>query len=206
MAQTLIGRIECCVYNLKDKYLVSCPEEEYFKKLNAGSMSTLDYLTLNQSISERSKSHSKWAMQPEPVDGIECITTVLSPIRQDSLTFRWFSAEQTFTYYQLDGGRLQPTTANELTLTGLTMGQHQLALLSEDQEQKVIRKFNVYRSPLSEREPNDSMLEADVLPFGWQVYGNLTSREIDIYRLEVVESGLIDVHWSCSNSYIAIDV
>ena len=159
-----------------------------------------------QSISEPTRSHSNWARQPEPVDGIEWITTALGPIRQDSLTFRWFSAEQTFTYYQLDGGRLQPTTANELTLTGLTVGQHQLALLSEDQEQKVIRKFNVYRSPLSEREPNDSMLEADVLPFGWQVYGNLTSQEIDVYRLEVVESGLIDLHWSSSNSNIAIEV
>ena len=34
MAQTLIGRIECCVYNLKDKYLVSCHSsyEDYFKE------------------------------------------------------------------------------------------------------------------------------------------------------------------------------
>ncbi len=33
MAQTLIARIECCVYNLKDKYLVSCHSsyEGYFK-------------------------------------------------------------------------------------------------------------------------------------------------------------------------------
>ena len=33
MAQTLIARIECCVYNLKDKYLVSCHSsyEDYFK-------------------------------------------------------------------------------------------------------------------------------------------------------------------------------
>ena len=34
MAQTPIGRIECCVYNLKDKYLVSCHSsyEDYFKE------------------------------------------------------------------------------------------------------------------------------------------------------------------------------
>ena len=33
MAQTLIARIECCVYNLKDKYLVSCHSsyEDYIK-------------------------------------------------------------------------------------------------------------------------------------------------------------------------------
>ena len=159
-----------------------------------------------QSISEPTQSHSNLAKQPETINEIEWITTALGPIRQDNLTFRWFSAEQTFTYYQLDGGRLQPTTANELTLTGLTVGQHQLALLSGDQEQKVIRKFNVYRSPLSEREPNDSLLQADVLPFGWQVHGNLTNQEIDIYRLEVVESGLIDLHWSSSNSDIDIEL
>ena len=33
MAQTLIARIECCVYHLKDKYLVSCHSsyEDYIK-------------------------------------------------------------------------------------------------------------------------------------------------------------------------------
>ena len=33
MAQTLIARIECCIYNLKDKYLVSCHSsyEDYIK-------------------------------------------------------------------------------------------------------------------------------------------------------------------------------
>tara|TARA_Y100000992_G_C21018504_1_gene374553 strand:- start:17 stop:535 length:519 start_codon:yes stop_codon:yes gene_type:complete len=33
MAQTLIARIECCLYNLEDKYLLSCHSsfEDYFK-------------------------------------------------------------------------------------------------------------------------------------------------------------------------------
>ena len=34
MAQTLIARIECCLYNLEDKYLLSCHSsfEDYFKE------------------------------------------------------------------------------------------------------------------------------------------------------------------------------
>ena len=33
MAQTLIARIDCCIYNLKDKYLITCHSsfEDYFK-------------------------------------------------------------------------------------------------------------------------------------------------------------------------------
>jgi len=33
MAQTLIARIDCCLYNLEDKYLLSCHSsfEDYFK-------------------------------------------------------------------------------------------------------------------------------------------------------------------------------
>ena len=33
MAQTLIARIDCSIYNLKDKYIVTCNKsyEEYFK-------------------------------------------------------------------------------------------------------------------------------------------------------------------------------
>ena len=33
MAQTLLGRIECCIYNLENKYLVTCHSsyEDYFK-------------------------------------------------------------------------------------------------------------------------------------------------------------------------------
>ena len=33
MVQTLIARIDCCIYNLKDKYLVTCHSsfEDYFK-------------------------------------------------------------------------------------------------------------------------------------------------------------------------------
>ena len=34
MAQTLIARIDCCVYNLKEKYLITCHSsyEDYFKE------------------------------------------------------------------------------------------------------------------------------------------------------------------------------
>ena len=34
MAQTLIARIDCCIYHLKDKYLITCHSsfEDYFKK------------------------------------------------------------------------------------------------------------------------------------------------------------------------------
>ena len=34
MAQTLIARIDCCIYNLKDKYLITCHSsyEDYFKE------------------------------------------------------------------------------------------------------------------------------------------------------------------------------
>ena len=33
MAQTLIARIDCCIYNLKDKYIITCHSsfEDYFK-------------------------------------------------------------------------------------------------------------------------------------------------------------------------------
>ena len=34
MAQTLIARIDCSVYNLKDKYIITCNRsfEDYFKE------------------------------------------------------------------------------------------------------------------------------------------------------------------------------
>ena len=169
-------------------------------------------LTVAQSIA--SPVQSKPDLEIEPTSGLRFATAPIGLIRHPNATFRWTPVVDTNSpepgptrlsetyYYQLDGGRLTPVTQTTLTLTGLSVGQHELVLLTEGQQQSVRRQFSVQRSSLTEQEPNDHSVQADILPPGWQISGTLTIEDTDVYRLEVNVRGVVDLYLFASSPFV----
>ena len=170
-------------------------------------------LMMEQSIAP--PVQSKPDLEIEPTSGLRFATAPIGLIRHPNATFRWTPVVDTNSpkpgasrssetyYYQLDGGRLTSVTQTILTLTGLSVGQHELVLLTEGKQQSVRRQFFVQRSSLIEQEPNDHSVQADILSPGWQISGTLTIEDTDVYQLEVNVRGVVDLYLFSSSPFVA---
>ena len=121
--------------------------------------------------------------------------------RHASPAFRWnrFAPDGTPIpdyRFSLDGGPERYTSANEAPFSGLTSGEHVLAVAPADGSLPVAtRRFRVDAVSLPEREPNDSPDAAMALPPGVAVDGVLLDEsDIARYRLQLSAFSQVGLH------------